>query len=134
MTRITFRGNVVLPAELLPRGVVVVENGRIVAVGHQDEVKVPAGAEVIDAQDGYIHFSTAEQLAETLSLHFKGQTGLVLFRVRSFDIGSKLVWEPSRGGELFPHVYGSFPMSAVTWQGTVDVGPDGGVTLPAEVV
>jgi len=88
----------------------------------------------IDEADGYVHFSTAEQLAETLSLHFKGQTGLVLFSVRSSDLGSRLVWEPSRGGKLFPHVYGSFPMSAVAWQGSVDVGADGSVTLPAEVV
>lgn len=88
----------------------------------------------IDAKDGYVHFSTAAQLAETLSLHFKGQSGLVLFQVRCFDMGSKLVWEASRGGQLFPHVYGSFPMAAVTWQGTVDVGADGSVTLPAEVV
>lgn len=87
----------------------------------------------IDAEDGFIHFSTAAQLAETLSLHFKGQAGLVLFQVRSADMGGKLVWEPSRGGQLFPHVYGSFPMSAVTWQGTVDVGADGSVTLPEEV-
>lgn len=87
----------------------------------------------IDEQDGYVHFSTAAQLAETLSLHFKGQAGLVLFAVRSADMGSKLVWEASRGGQLFPHVYGSFPMAAVAWQGTVDVGADGSVTLPAEV-
>jgi uncharacterized protein (DUF952 family) len=88
----------------------------------------------IDAQDGFIHFSTAAQLAETLSLHFKGQTGLVLFSVRSAEIGAKLVWEASRGGNLFPHVYGPFPMAAVAWQGTVDVGPDGSVALPAEVI
>ncbi|RYE87776.1 MAG: DUF952 domain-containing protein [Hyphomicrobiales bacterium] len=88
----------------------------------------------IDEKDGYVHFSTAAQLAETLSLHFKGQSGLVLFSVRSADLGSKLVWEPSRGGQLFPHVYGTFPMSALAWQGMVDVGADGSVTLPAEVV
>lgn len=88
----------------------------------------------IDTVDGFIHFSTARQLAETLSLHFKGQTNLVLFSVRCFDLGSKLFWEPSRGGQLFPHVYGSFPMSLVAWKGTVDVGADGSVTLPAEVV
>lgn len=88
----------------------------------------------IDEKDGYIHFSTAKQLAETLSLHFKGQQNLVLFAVRSYDMGSKLVWEPSRGGQLFPHVYGTFPMSVVAWQGSVDVGADGSVDLPEEVV
>lgn len=88
----------------------------------------------IDTHDGYIHFSTAEQLAETLRLYFKGQKGLVLFSVRSEEMGSRLVWEASRGGALFPHVYGTFPISALAWQGTVDVGDDGSVTLPAEVV
>lgn len=88
----------------------------------------------IDEKDGYIHFSTAAQLAETLSLHFKGQADLVLFSVRSADMGAKLVWEASRGGQLFPHVYGSFPVSAIVWQGSVNVGADGSVTLPAEVV
>jgi uncharacterized protein (DUF952 family) len=88
----------------------------------------------IDEKDGYIHFSTARQLAETLSLHFKGESGLVLFSVRSVDMGSKLVWEPSRGGQLFPHVYGTFPVSAIAWQGTVDVGADGSVVLPEAVV
>ena len=87
----------------------------------------------IDEKDGYIHFSTAGQLAETLGLHFKGQKGLVLFSVRSFDLGAMLRWEPSRRGQLFPHVYGTFPISAIAWQGTVDVGDDGSVTLPAEV-
>lgn len=87
----------------------------------------------IDEKDGYIHFSTAMQLAETLRLHFKGQKGLVLFSVRSSGMGQKLVWEPSRGGQPFPHVYGTFPISAIAWQGTVDVGDDGSVTLPPEV-
>lgn len=88
----------------------------------------------IDTADGYLHFSTAEQLAETLRLYFKGQRNLVLFSVRSRDMGSALKWEPSRGGALFPHVYGTLPMSAIAWRGTVDVGDDGSVTLPAEVV
>ena len=54
MANSIFRGTVVLPAELLPRGVVVVEKGRIVAVGPESDVKVPAGAEVINAQEGYV--------------------------------------------------------------------------------
>ena len=87
----------------------------------------------IDAEDGYIHFSTASQLAETLGLYFKGQKGVVLFAVRSYDMGSMLRWEPSRRGELFPHVYGTFPISAIAWQGMVDVGDDGSVVLPPEV-
>lgn len=88
----------------------------------------------IDDQDGYIHFSTAEQLRETLRLHFKGQKNLVVFGIRSVDVGASLRWEPSRGGALFPHVFGAFPMSAVAWSETVDVGDDGSVDLPAAVV
>jgi len=87
----------------------------------------------IDLADGYIHFSTAGQLAETLRLHFKGQKGLALFSVRCADMGDALIWEASRGGALFPHVYGSFPTSAIVWTGSVDVGDDGSVVLPEAV-
>ena len=84
----------------------------------------------IDEKDGYIHFSTAKQLGETLSLHFKGQTGLVLFSVRSFDMGSKLKWEPSRGGQLFPHIYGPLPLDAVVAYSELHYEPDGSLRLP----
>ena len=84
----------------------------------------------IDIADGYIHFSTARQLQETLSLHFRGQSGLIVFSVRTHDAGARLRWEPSRGGQLFPHLYGTFPMSAVGEMTRVDVDSDGAVTLP----
>jgi uncharacterized protein (DUF952 family) len=84
----------------------------------------------IDLKDGYVHFSTAAQLAETLRLHFAGQGDLVLFAVRCFDLGAGLRWEPSRGGQLFPHLYGDLPMSAVADTATTAVAPDGSVTLP----
>jgi uncharacterized protein (DUF952 family) len=87
----------------------------------------------IDQQDGYIHFSTASQLAETLRLHFAGQSDLVIFSVRSYDLGATLRWEPSRGDQLFPHVYGELPMSLLVEQATVSVAPDGSVALPAFV-
>lgn len=87
----------------------------------------------IDARDGYIHFSTASQLAETLRLHFCGQSGLVLLGVSAAALGSALRWEPSRGGALFPHLYGPLDMSAVVWRGTVDVAADGTVILPRGV-
>lgn len=87
----------------------------------------------IDERDGYLHFSTASQLPETLRLYFKGEKVMV-FAVRSFDMGSKLVWEASRGGALFPHVYGTFPMSAVTWGAWIEVAADGSTDLPKEVV
>jgi len=66
------------------------------------------GAE-IDLKDGYIHFSTAEQWPETLRLHFAGRTGLVLVAVEADALGEALKWEPSRGGQLFPHLYGTLP-------------------------
>lgn len=88
----------------------------------------------IDAADGYMHFSTAEQLRETLRLHFKGQADLVLLAVRTNDLGDRLVWEPSRGGQLFPHLYGGpLPKSAIAWEETISVAADGGVTLPEAV-
>lgn len=84
----------------------------------------------IDAKDGYIHFSTAAQLAETLSLHFAGQTDLRVLAVRTDALGEGLRWEPSRGGQLFPHYYGALSWGVVASEARVDVGADGGVTLP----
>jgi uncharacterized protein (DUF952 family) len=88
----------------------------------------------IDAADGYMHFSTAAQLAETLRLHFAGQDGLVLLAVRSADLGERLVWEPSRGGALFPHLYdGPLPLAAVQWEVPLSVAADGSCSLPEGV-
>jgi uncharacterized protein (DUF952 family) len=84
----------------------------------------------IDLTDGYLHFSTASQLAETLRLHFKNQGDLALLAVRSSDMGKALVWEPSRGGQLFPHVYGTFPMSAVVHEAQIAVDAEGNCKLP----
>ncbi len=67
----------------------------------------------VDLADGYIHMSTAEQLEETLSKHFAGQTGLVIATVDLSQLGDALKWEVSRGGALFPHYYGALPMAAV---------------------
>jgi uncharacterized protein (DUF952 family) len=66
-----------------------------------------------DARDGFIHFSTAAQLAETAAKHFAGQSGLILVGVDAERLGAELKWERSRGGELFPHVYGVLPLGAV---------------------
>ena len=60
----------------------------------------------IDRQDGFIHLSTAAQAAETARRHFAGQTGLVLLKLQAAELGATLRWEPSRGGQLFPHLYG----------------------------
>jgi uncharacterized protein (DUF952 family) len=66
-----------------------------------------------DAKDGFIHFSTAEQAAETAAKWFAGQRDLVLVAVDAHALGDKLKWEPSRGGALFPHLYGDLPLKAV---------------------
>jgi uncharacterized protein (DUF952 family) len=69
----------------------------------------------IDLADGYIHFSTAAQLADTAAKHFAGQRDLVLAAVDAEALGFGLKWEPARGGALFPHLYAPLPMSAVRW-------------------
>ena len=75
----------------------------------------------IDRKDGFIHFSSAEQLPETLRLHFAGQTDLVIVGVETESLGDRLKWEPSRGGTLFPHLYSPLPTSLA-----VSVEPAGG--------
>lgn len=72
------------------------------------------GSEV-DARDGFIHFSTAAQAAETAAKHFVGQSDLVLVAVDGDALGVTLKWERSRGGELFPHLYAALPLNAVYW-------------------
>jgi uncharacterized protein (DUF952 family) len=84
----------------------------------------------VDHADGYVHFSTAEQLRETLRRHFAGQAGLVLFAVEAEPLGAALRWEPSRGGALFPHLYGELEMAALTERATISVGTDGEADLP----
>lgn len=88
----------------------------------------------IDLRDGYMHFSTAAQLPETLRLHFAGQGDLLLLAVRVADLGADLVWEPSRGGQLFPHLYGGpLKLADVVWQAPISVAADGSCPLPADV-
>ena len=84
----------------------------------------------VDHVDGYLHFSTAAQLRETLRLYFAGQSDLVLFALKAADLGAELRWEPSRGGQLFPHLFGDLRMSAVTDSATISVATDGNVELP----
>jgi len=66
-----------------------------------------------DVADGYIHLSTASQVAGTAAKHFAGMADLLLLTVSTADVAPWLRWEPSRGGALFPHVYGHLPLSAV---------------------
>ena len=69
----------------------------------------------VDARDGFIHLSTAAQLAGTMEKHFAGSRDLLLVAVDTDRLGPALKWEPSRGGELFPHLYAALPLSAVRW-------------------
>lgn len=68
---------------------------------------------VADARDGFIHFSTAAQVRETAARHFARQPDLLLVAVDAASLGEALRWEPSRGGALFPHLYGPLPLHAV---------------------
>jgi len=81
----------------------------------------------VDAADGFIHFSTAAQAAETAAKHFAGQAGLVLVAVDEAALGEALRYEVSRGGALFPHLYGPLPLEAVRWVRPLPLGPDGHV-------
>ena len=67
----------------------------------------------VDLADGYIHLSTAEQLNETARKHYAGRPGLMLLTVDLTALGDSVIWEPSRGGALFPHIYGDLPVTAV---------------------
>ena len=84
----------------------------------------------VDERDGFIHFSTAAQLAETVSKHFAKVTDLVLVAVDAAALGNELRWEPSRGGDLFPHLYASLPLRAVRWARPLPDEIDGGRPLP----
>ena len=79
----------------------------------------------VDAADGFIHFSAANQVAETAARHFAGGTDLVLVAVDAARLGPALKWEPSRGGALFPHLYGPLPLDAVLWTEPLPLGSDG---------
>jgi uncharacterized protein (DUF952 family) len=67
----------------------------------------------VDRADGFIHFSTAAQAAETARRHFRGQADLVVLEVEGGDLGQALRWEPSRGGDLFPHLYAALDVDKV---------------------
>ena len=88
-----------------------------------------AGAPV-DLQDGYIHLSTAAQLQETLDKHFAGQSDLWLAAVDLDALADAVKWEPSRGGQLFPHIYGALPLDAVVAYSQLHYEPDGNLRLP----
>ena len=85
----------------------------------------------IDIADGFIHFSTAEQVRETAAKHFAGQGGLLLIAVDASRLGSALKYEVSRGGALFPHLYAPLDPAAALWVEPLPLGPNGVHVFPA---
>jgi uncharacterized protein (DUF952 family) len=79
----------------------------------------------VDLRDGFIHFSTSAQLAETLRRHFAGQRDLVLIAINPDDLGTRLRWEPSRDGDLFPHLYAELPVASARHVSPLDVDGEG---------
>lgn len=69
----------------------------------------------VDVSDGFVHFSTIDQLSETVTRHFTGEKDLMLVAVDSGSLGDALKWEPSRGGALFPHLYRVLKIEDVHW-------------------
>lgn len=69
----------------------------------------------VDVADGFVHFSTAQQAAETAAKHFAGESDLTILALESETLGEALKWEPSRGGALFPHLYRTLTMEDITW-------------------
>lgn len=84
----------------------------------------------IDLKDGYIHFSSGEQATETAARHFAGLDDLLLVAVAATALGPALKWEPSRGGALFPHLYGVLTLDAVLWVKPLPLGGDGRHIFP----
>ena len=83
-----------------------------------------------DLRDGFIHFSTPQQVAETARRHFSGQVGLFLVAVDADALDDSLRWEPSRNDELFPHLYGELDLGAVTAVLELHTRPDGSHDIP----
>ena len=79
----------------------------------------------IDRADGFIHFSAADQAEETAAKWFNGRADLMLIGVEAEALGEALRWEVSRGGALFPHLYGPLPLAAVVWSRPLPLGADG---------
>lgn len=83
-----------------------------------------------DSRDGFIHFSTAEQLAGTLSKHFSGQPALFLVAVECDDLGDALRWEEARAGSWFPHLYGELDLVHVVKVIELPLRHDGSHEVP----
>jgi uncharacterized protein (DUF952 family) len=85
----------------------------------------------LDIADGFIHFSTAAQVHETARKHFAGVPDLVLVAVSAETLGTAIRWEPSRGGDLFPHLYGPLPVTLAAWVKTLPIDANGNPVVPS---
>ena len=88
----------------------------------------------IDVKDGFIHFSTGAQAAETAAKHFAGQRDLVLVAIDAEKLGPGLKWEVARGGALFPHLYGMLATRDALWAKPLSLGPDGKHVFPRSIL
>lgn len=86
-----------------------------------------------DLRDGFIHLSAFQQLAGTLAKHFRGQEDLVLIKLDTRALGAALLWEPSRGGELFPHLHADLPVAAARQVYALALDENGVPAVPKEV-
>lgn len=86
-----------------------------------------------DARDGFIHFSTRAQVADTAAKHFRDRHDLLLVAVDARQLGASLLWEPSRGGALFPHLYAPLAMTAVINERELTTNADGLPEIPGDL-
>ncbi len=86
-----------------------------------------------DKADGFMHFSGAAQIIESAAKHRAGQSGLLLLSVDPDALGAALKWEASRGGQLFPHLYGALAVSTVSSVHELPLGPDGLHVFPKKI-
>lgn len=99
----------------------------------QAEVQGAFLGSAVDIRDGFIHFSAPHQVRETAARHFRGQHGLLLLAFDASALGEALRWEPSQGGELFPHLYGPLPVTWCVGRWSLETDAAGEVHFPAAV-
>jgi uncharacterized protein (DUF952 family) len=99
----------------------------------QAQLEGAFGGSAADLRDGFIHLSTAAQLRDTAAKHFAGAANLLLVAVDADALGDRLKWELSRGGDLFPHLYGELPLAAVLWAKSLPLAPDGRHVFPEQI-
>ncbi len=86
-----------------------------------------------DIRDGFVHLSAPAQVRETAARHFRGVADLVLVAFDEAALGDGLKWEPSRGGDLFPHLYGPLPAALALWARPLPLGEDGVPQVPEDL-